>query len=236
MVWRTRTLPHFSPFCPNLSHTPLLEKIPWGKRACPPLSTKNSPTTTTTTFFSCSPSLAPNPPSRETDTIGGFSMKFSCEKALLQNAILTTSRAVSSKSYHPCPRRPAFGSGGNRQRLPHRVQPGNRHPLLLPGGSDGNRLHGPPRPAVQRNRPENARRRPALPARRTYKVHISCGMSEFDILGIDPEDFPELPTVEYQNSITLPQPDPAIHDQPDPLRRQRQREPPHPHRLPLRGG
>ena len=37
------------------------------------------------------------------------------------------------------------------------------------------------------------------------KVHISCGMSEFDLMGIDPEDFPELPTVEYQNSITLPQ-------------------------------
>ena len=28
-------------------------------------------------------------------------MKFSCEKALLQNAILTTSRAVSSKSTIP---------------------------------------------------------------------------------------------------------------------------------------
>ena len=25
-------------------------------------------------------------------------------------------------------------------------------------------------------------------------------MSEFDLMGIDPEDFPELPTVEYQNS------------------------------------
>ena len=30
-------------------------------------------------------------------------------------------------------------------------------------------------------------------------------MSEFNILGTDPEEFPELPTVEYQNSLILPQ-------------------------------
>lgn len=37
------------------------------------------------------------------------------------------------------------------------------------------------------------------------KVHIACGMSEFDLMGIDPEDFPELPTVEYQNSLSIPE-------------------------------
>ena len=37
------------------------------------------------------------------------------------------------------------------------------------------------------------------------KVHIACGMSEFDLMGIDPEDFPELPSVEYQNSFSLPE-------------------------------
>ena len=36
-------------------------------------------------------------------------------------------------------------------------------------------------------------------------VNIKCGMSEFNILGTDPEEFPELPTVEYQNSLILPQ-------------------------------
>ena len=37
-------------------------------------------------------------------------------------------------------------------------------------------------------------------------IHIfKCGMSEFNILGTDPEEFPELPTVEYQNSLILPQ-------------------------------
>ena len=38
-----------------------------------------------------------------------------------------------------------------------------------------------------------------------YMVNIQCGMSQFNILATDPEEFPELPTVEYQNSLTLPQ-------------------------------
>jgi DNA polymerase-3 subunit beta len=39
-----------------------------------------------------------------------------------------------------------------------------------------------------------------------YMVNIKCGLSEFNILGIDPEEFPELPTVDQQNALTLPQP------------------------------
>ena len=38
-----------------------------------------------------------------------------------------------------------------------------------------------------------------------YTVNIKCGMTEFNILGMDPEEFPELPTVEQQNSLTLEQ-------------------------------
>ena len=38
-----------------------------------------------------------------------------------------------------------------------------------------------------------------------YTVNIKCGMSEFNILATDPEEFPELPAVEYQNSLLLPQ-------------------------------
>jgi DNA polymerase-3 subunit beta len=34
-------------------------------------------------------------------------------------------------------------------------------------------------------------------------VHIQCGVSEFHIQGIDPEEFPELPMVEPQNALEL---------------------------------
>ena len=34
-------------------------------------------------------------------------------------------------------------------------------------------------------------------------VNIKCGMSEFNIMGTDPEEFPDLPLVEYEHTITL---------------------------------
>ena len=39
-----------------------------------------------------------------------------------------------------------------------------------------------------------------------YMVNIKCGLSEFNILGTDPEEFPELPSVEEQNGLTIGQP------------------------------
>ena len=38
-----------------------------------------------------------------------------------------------------------------------------------------------------------------------YMVNIKCGLSEFNILGTDPEEFPELPAVDQQNSLTMEQ-------------------------------
>ena len=39
-----------------------------------------------------------------------------------------------------------------------------------------------------------------------YTVNIKCGLSEFNILGTDPEEFPELPNVDQQNTLTMKQP------------------------------
>ena len=154
-------------------------------------------------------------------------MKFSCEKALLQNAILTASRAVSSKSTIPAlegllleaeETGNVFLTGYNQEtgiRSCFQGEVTETGSMVLPA-----RLFS----EIVRKMPDDV----LLFQEENLKVHISCGMSEFDLMGIDPEDFPELPTVEYQNSITLPQP--------NPFRRQRQRKPPHPHRQPLRGG
>lgn len=38
-----------------------------------------------------------------------------------------------------------------------------------------------------------------------YTITIRCGMSEFKIQGSSAEEYPDLPAVEYQNSILLPQ-------------------------------
>ena len=36
-------------------------------------------------------------------------------------------------------------------------------------------------------------------------VNIKCGMSEFNIMGIDPEEFPELPSVDQENAFNIMQ-------------------------------
>lgn len=131
-------------------------------------------------------------------------MKFSCEKALLQNAILTASRAVSSKSTIPAlegllleaeETGNVFLTGYNQEtgiRSCFQGEVTETGSMVLPA-----RLFS----EIVRKMPDDV----LLFQEENLKVHISCGMSEFDLMGIDPEDFPELPTVEYQNSITLPQ-------------------------------
>lgn len=133
---------------------------------------------------------------------GGFSMKFSCEKALLQGAILTASRAVSSKSTIPAlegllmeadGEGTVFVTGYNQETgIRSAVQADVTEPgsMVLPA-----RLFG----EIVRKMPDDI----LIFQEEKLKVHISCGMSEFDLLGIDPEDFPELPNVDYQNSMEI---------------------------------
>ena len=131
-------------------------------------------------------------------------MKFSCEKALLQNAILTASRAVSSKSTIPALEGLLLEAEetGNVFLTGYNQETGIRSCFLGEVTETGSMVL-PARlfSEIVRKMPDDV----LLFQEENLKVHISCGMSEFDLMGIDPEDFPELPTVEYQNSITLPQ-------------------------------
>ena len=129
-------------------------------------------------------------------------MKFSCEKALLQSAILTASRAVSTKSTIPAlegllleaeDSGTVYLTGYNQETgISSAVQADvtEAGSMVLPA-----RLFG----EIVRKMADDT----LLFQEDKLKVHISCGMSEFDLMGIDPEDFPELPTVEYQNSLDI---------------------------------
>ena len=129
-------------------------------------------------------------------------MKFSCEKALLQAAISTTSRAVSPKSSIPALEGILLEAGNDLRLTGYNLETGIRTivpadireegPLVL-----GARLFG----EIVRKLPDDI----VTFQSENYMVNIKCGMSEFNILGTDPEEFPELPTVEYQNSLILPQ-------------------------------
>lgn len=129
-------------------------------------------------------------------------MKFTCEKALLQAAISTASRAVPAKSTIPalegllleaqesgC----LYITGYNQETgIRSQVQADVSEPgtMVLPA-----RLFG----EIIRKLADDT----VLFQEEKLKVHIACGMSEFDLMGIDPEDFPELPAVEYQNSFSM---------------------------------
>ena len=129
-------------------------------------------------------------------------MKFSCEKALLQAAISTTSRAVSPKSSIPALEGILLEAGNDLRLTGYNLETGIR--TIVPADIReegtlvlGARLFG----EIVRKLPDDI----VTFQSENYLVNINCGMSEFNILGTDPEEFPELPTVEYQNSLILPQ-------------------------------
>ena len=129
-------------------------------------------------------------------------MKFSCEKALLQDAISTTSRAVSPKSSIPALEGILLEAGSDLRLTGYNLETGIR--TIVPADIReegtlvlGARLFG----EIVRKLPDDI----VTFQSENYMVNIKCGMSEFNILGTDPEEFPELPTVEYQNSLILPQ-------------------------------
>lgn len=129
-------------------------------------------------------------------------MKFSCEKALLQAAISTTSRAVSPKSSIPALEGILLEAGNDLRLTGYNLETGIR--TIVPADTReegtlvlGARLFG----EIVRKLPDDI----VTFQSENYMVNIKCGMSEFNILGTDPEEFPELPTVEYQNSLILPQ-------------------------------
>ena len=129
-------------------------------------------------------------------------MKFTCEKALLQAAISTTSRAVSPKSSIPALEGILVEAGNDLRLTGYNLETGIR--TVVPAEIQeqgtlvlGARLFG----EIVRKMPDDM----VTFQDDNYMVNIKCGMSEFNILGTDPEEFPELPTVEYQNSLVLPQ-------------------------------
>ena len=129
-------------------------------------------------------------------------MKFTCEKALLQAAISTASRAVSPKSSIPALEGILLEAGNDLRLTGYNLETGIRTTVPAEISEQGTlvlgaRLFG----EIIRKLPDDMVSFQST----NYTVNIKCGMSEFNILATDPEEFPELPAVEYQNSLLLPQ-------------------------------
>ena len=129
-------------------------------------------------------------------------MKFSCEKALLQNAVATASRTVSQKSSIPALEGILIEAGSVLRLTGYNLETGIRTVVPADITQPGSlvlsaRLFG----EIVRKMPDDI----VYFSADNYMVNVRCGMSEFNILGTDPEEFPELPVVDDLNSFCLEQ-------------------------------
>lgn len=128
-------------------------------------------------------------------------MKFSCEKALLQSAIATSSRATAPKSSIPALEGILLEADQELRLTGFNLETGIRTVVPADISESGTlvlsaRLFGD----IIRRLPDDM----VTISTDGLTVHIQCGVSEFHIQGIDPEEFPELPAVEPQNALVLP--------------------------------
>lgn len=127
-------------------------------------------------------------------------MKFSCEKALLQAAIATSARATAPKSSIPALEGILLEADTELRLTGYNLETGIRTVVpaeVKEGGSLvlSARLFGD----IIRRLPDDI----VTFSSEALTVSIQCGVSKFQIQGIDPEEFPELPTVEPQNALIL---------------------------------
>ena len=130
-------------------------------------------------------------------------LKFSCEKALLQAAVSTAGRAVAAKSSIPALEGLLLEGSRELTLSGYNTQTGIRTSFEAQIREEGRivlnaRLFGD----ILRRMPDDII---VFSADEKYMVHLSCGDASFDILGLSADDYPELPEVDDEYSVTLPQ-------------------------------
>lgn len=129
-------------------------------------------------------------------------MRFSCEKSILQSMIAITSRTVAVKSSIPALEGILIEADSRLEMTGYNLKTGIRAVVpadIQEGGSIvlSARLFG----EIVRRFPDDI----VFIETDKETVTIRCGMSEFRIQGSSAEEYPDLPAVEYQNTITLEQ-------------------------------
>ncbi len=127
-------------------------------------------------------------------------MKFTCEKALLQSAISISSRAVSPKSSISVLEGILVNATDELRLTGYNLSTGIRTTVPADVTEQGSlvlsaHLFGD----IIRRLPDDV----VSVATNGSLVNIKCGMSEFNIMGTDPEEFPDLPLVEYEHTVSL---------------------------------
>lgn len=129
-------------------------------------------------------------------------MKFSCEKALLQNAVSITGRAVAQKSSIPALEGLLLRAGNELTVSGYNMSTGIRTKISAAVEEKGDivlnaRLFGD----IIRRMPDDT---VTISADERLTVHLSCGDADFDISGLSAADYPDLPEVEDEYTVSLP--------------------------------
>ena len=130
-------------------------------------------------------------------------MKFSCEKYLLQSACSIASRAAASKSPIPALEGLLLQAREQLTVTGYDLKKGIYTQLEADVKEQGSVVVG------ARLFGEMIRRLPdgivTISTDINNNVNVKCGKSEFNFMGISPEDYPEMPVVDGVNNIALPQ-------------------------------
>jgi DNA polymerase-3 subunit beta len=130
-------------------------------------------------------------------------MKFSCEKYLLQQAVAITSRCAAAKSPIPALEGLLIEVGQDVRITGYDLKKGIYTSFPADVAEAGSvvlsaKLFG----EIVRSLPDGI---VTVSVAEGLKTSITCEASDFSILGTDSAEYPELPTVDRQNAISVPQ-------------------------------
>ena len=129
-------------------------------------------------------------------------MKFSCEKHLLQSGSAIAARATAAKSPIPALEGILIEAGAGIKLTGYDLKKGiytNIEADVAQPGSIvvGARLFG----EMMRRMPDGI---VTITTDDNLNVNVKCGKSEFNFIGISADDYPEMPSIDQLNSISLP--------------------------------
>ena len=130
-------------------------------------------------------------------------MKFSCEKFLLQSAVAVASRAAASKSPIPALEGLLLQAMDDLRVTGYNLKEGIYTTVAADVSEAGSVIVG------ARLFGEMIRRLPdgivTVSTDANNAVNVKCGRSDFHFIGLAAADYPEMPSVDSVNNITLPQ-------------------------------
>lgn len=130
-------------------------------------------------------------------------MKFSCEKYLLQQAINTASRCAATKSPIPALEGLLIEAGQEVRITGYDLKKGIYTKFPADVAESGSivlnaKLFG----EIVRSLPDGI---VTVAVETGYQTAITCEASAFSIMGTDSSEYPELPSVEKQSTVSIPQ-------------------------------